>query len=71
MYVLSVSLKLGIVTLALAINQVIVFVPVVPSGHPWPLAGVAFAVYVLASIADAVPLQETFEPVTPVCHCPL
>lgn len=30
-YVLSVSLKLGIVTLALDIDQVIVFDPVVPS----------------------------------------
>ena len=48
------------------IFHVIVFAFVVPSLHAWFESGVAFAVYVPASVADVVPLNVTFVPVTPV-----
>ena len=47
------------------IFHVIVFAFVVPSLHAWFESGVAFAVYVPASIANVVPVHVTLVPVTP------
>ena len=48
------------------IFHVIVFAFVVPSLHAWFASGVAFAVYVPASVADVVPVHVTLFSVTPV-----